>query len=67
METRAKADRTLTGVNTHLTHGSGIVVVGGDDHIDVLYNALKIENFSRFLILTFDLQVQKWSIINLIT
>lgn len=46
METRAKSNRALAGVNTHFTHGSGVVVVGGDDHIDILYNTLKNNNFN---------------------
>lgn len=41
MKTRAEANRSLAGVNTHFTHGSSIVIVSGNDDVHVLNNTLE--------------------------
>lgn len=41
VETRTKSNRSLAGVNTHLTHGASVVVVCGNDDVHVLNNTLE--------------------------
>ena len=41
MKTRAKTNRSLGGIDSHLTHGTGIVIVGGDNDVHVLDDTLQ--------------------------
>lgn len=41
VEAGTEAHRAFGGVHTHLTHGTGVVVVCGDDHVHVLNDTLQ--------------------------